>query len=317
MTDTKKSEQTFIEHILELKDRLLHSVLAIFIVFICIFPFANDVYEFIAAPLLNILPESTNLISVGIISPFLTPLKMALTFAMYIAMPYIFYQIWIFIAPALYRHEKKFIIPLTISTAILFYSGVLFSFYIVLPVIFGFLVAAGPSIVNFSPDIQHYLDFLLKVSFAFGIAFEVPIATIILIKFKMATVEGLRRNRSYVIIGAFILGMLLTPPDIISQTMIAVPMWLLFEVGLFIAPKIVNIKPDDHEIAGDGDDIDDVDDVVEDTDSDDEDDDDTPKAKTKSATGNTKPDNEWNDDPDDFDDDDFDDISDWDGKVTR
>lgn len=303
MTPTERREQTFVEHILELKDRLLHSVLAIFIVFICIFPFANDVYEFIAAPLLDILPDSTNLIAVGIISPFLTPLKMALTFAMYIAMPYIFYQIWLFIAPALYRHEKKFIIPLTISTAILFYSGVLFSFYIVLPVIFGFLTAAGPSVVNFSPDIQHYLDFLLKVSFAFGIAFEVPIATIILIKFRIATVEGLRKNRSYVIMGAFVVGMILTPPDIISQIMIAIPMWLLFEVGLFVAPKIVNIKPQSQD-----DEVDEADEV-------DEVDEDTVKSN-KNNTDNTKTDG-WNDDPDDFGDDDFNDISDWDGKVTK
>jgi len=229
---------TFIQHLVELRDKLLHSVIAILVIFIGIFPFANEVYAFIAAPIIGVLPTDTNIIAIGVISPFLTPLKMALIFAVYLAMPYLLFQVWSFIAPALYKHERRLILPLVVSSTILFYAGLLFSFYVVFPVIFGFLVSIGPNIVDFTPDIQYYLDFVLKVSFAFGVAFEVPIATILLIMFGITTVETLKKNRPYVIIGAFALGMILTPPDIISQTLIAIPMWLLFEAGLIFAPLI-------------------------------------------------------------------------------
>ncbi len=234
---------TFIQHLVELRDKLLHSVIAILLVFAGIFPFANEVYSFIAAPILNVLPSDSNIIAIGVISPFLTPLKMALIFSVYATMPFLLYQVWSFIAPALYKHEKQMILPLVISSTILFYAGLLFSFYIVFPVIFGFLSSIGPSIVDFTPDIQYYLDFVLKVSFAFGVAFEVPIATILLIIFGVTTVEKLKKNRPYIIIGAFVLGMLLTPPDIISQTLIAVPMWLLFEAGLIFAPMFKRSVP--------------------------------------------------------------------------
>lgn len=239
-----KKEMTFVQHLVELRDKLLHSVIAILLIFIGIFPFANEVYGFIAAPIINVLPTDTNIIAIGVISPFLTPLKMALIFAVYAAMPYLLYQIWSFIAPALYKHEKQMIVPLIVSSTILFYAGILFSFYVVFPVIFGFLSSIGPSVVDFTPDIQYYLDFVLKVSFAFGIAFEVPIATILLIMFGVTTVENLKKNRPYVIIGAFVLGMLLTPPDIISQTLIAIPMWLLFEAGLIFAPMFQRKTPE-------------------------------------------------------------------------
>ena len=242
-SERKKEEMTFVQHLIELRDKLLHSVIAILIVFLGIFPFANEVYSFIAAPIINVLPADTNIIAIGVISPFLTPLKMSLIFAVYLAMPYLLYQIWSFIAPALYKHERQMIIPLIVSSTILFYAGILFSFYVVFPVIFGFLSSIGPSIVDFTPDIQYYLDFVLKVSFAFGIAFEVPIATILLIMFGITTVEKLKNNRPYVIIGAFILGMLLTPPDIISQVLIAIPMWLLFEAGLIFAPMFKRKNP--------------------------------------------------------------------------
>ena len=211
-----------------------------------LFPFANEIYTFIAAPIVQAIPGS-NLIAIGVISPFLTPLKMSLILAVYIAMPYLLYQIWIFAAPALYRHEKKLILPLVVSSALLFYTGLLFSFYIVFPVIFNFLSTVGPSSVDFAPDIQYYLDFILKVSFAFGVAFEVPIATILLIMFGVTTAEKLKKNRAYIIIGSFVLGMILTPPDIISQFLIAIPMWLLFEAGLifstFFKVRINNKTP--------------------------------------------------------------------------
>ena len=239
-------EMTFVQHLVELRDILLRSVIAILVVFISLFPFANEVYSFIAAPIISALPEGGNIIAIGVISPFLTPLKMALIMAVYIAMPYLLYQIWKFIAPALYKREKQMVLPLVVSSTILFYAGLLFSFYVVFPVIFGFLSDIGPSTVDFTPDIQYYLDFVLKVSFAFGVAFEVPIATILLIMFGATTIENLKKNRPYVVIGAFILGMLLTPPDIISQTLIAIPMWLLFEAGLIFAP-LFSRKDDESE----------------------------------------------------------------------
>ncbi len=235
----EKSQQlekmSIVQHLVELRSALLRSVIAIVIFFLVLFPFADDIYTFIAAPIVQAIPGS-NLIAIGVISPFLTPLKMSLILAIYIAMPYLLYQLWSFTAPALYRQEKKLIMPLVISSTILFYIGLLFSFYIVFPVIFTFLSSVGPESVDFAPDIQYYLDFILKVSFAFGVAFEVPIATILLIMFGATTAERLKKNRAYIIIGSFALGMILTPPDVISQILIAIPIWLLFEVGLFFAP---------------------------------------------------------------------------------
>jgi sec-independent protein translocase protein TatC len=242
----KLKKMPIVQHLVELRSALLRSVIAIVIFFLMLFPFANEIYTFIAAPIVQAIPGS-NLIAIGVISPFLTPLKMSLILAVYIAMPYLLYQIWIFAAPALYRHEKKLILPLVVSSALLFYTGLLFSFYIVFPVIFNFLSSVGPSSVDFAPDIQYYLDFILKVSFAFGVAFEVPIATILLIMFGVTTAEKLKKNRAYIIIGSFVLGMILTPPDIISQFLIAIPMWLLFEAGLifsaFFKVRIKNKTP--------------------------------------------------------------------------
>ena len=242
----KLKKMNIVQHLVELRSALLRSVIAIVIFFLMLFPFANEIYTFIAAPIVQAIPGS-NLIAIGVISPFLTPLKMSLILAVYIAMPYLLYQIWIFAAPALYRHEKKLILPLVVSSALLFYTGLLFSFYIVFPVIFNFLSSVGPSSVDFAPDIQYYLDFILKVSFAFGVAFEVPIATILLIMFGVTTAEKLKKNRAYIIIGSFVLGMILTPPDIISQFLIAIPMWLLFEAGLifsaFFKVRINNKTP--------------------------------------------------------------------------
>jgi|TARA_B110000483_G_scaffold119549_1_gene144407 sec-independent protein translocase protein TatC len=242
----KLKKMPIVQHLVELRSALLRSVIAIVIFFLMLFPFANEIYTFIAAPIVQAIPGS-NLIAIGVISPFLTPLKMSLILAVYIAMPYLLYQIWIFAAPALYRHEKKLILPLVVSSALLFYTGLLFSFYIVFPVIFNFLSSVGPSSVDFAPDIQYYLDFILKVSFAFGVAFEVPIATILLIMFGVTTAEKLKKNRAYIIIGSFVLGMILTPPDIISQFLIAIPMWLLFEAGLifsaFFKVRINNKTP--------------------------------------------------------------------------
>ena len=233
MTDQKNSMEKLplVQHLIELRRSLLRSVIAIAIFFVVLFPFADEIYNFIAAPIVQAIPGS-NLIAIGVISPFLTPLKMSLILSIYIAMPYLLYQLWLFIAPALYRHEKRLILPLVISSTILFYAGLVFSFYVVFPVIFGFLASVGPDSVNFAPDIQYYLDFILKVSFAFGVAFEVPVVTILLIVFGVTTPQKLKKNRSFIIIGSFVIGMVLTPPDVISQFLIAIPIWLLFEAGL-------------------------------------------------------------------------------------
>ena len=236
MSEKRQQEKMpIVQHLVELRRALLRSVIAVLIFFLVLFPFADGIYTFIAAPIMQAIPGS-NLIAIGVISPFLTPLKMSLVLAIYIAMPYLLYQLWMFTAPALYRHEKKLIMPLVISSTILFYTGLLFSFYAVFPVIFNFLSSVGPESVDFAPDIQYYLDFILKVSFAFGVAFEVPVATILLIMFGATTAERLKKNRAYIIIGSFVLGMVLTPPDVISQILIAIPIWLLFEAGLFFSP---------------------------------------------------------------------------------
>ena len=224
-----------VQHLLELRSALLKSIVVITIFFTALFPFSDEIYSFIAVPILAVIPSS-NLIAIGVISPFLTPLKMSLILAIYLALPYLLFKLWQFTAPALYQHEKKLVLPLVISSTVLFYSGIFFAFYIVFPVIFNFLSTVGPSSVEFAPDIQHYLDFILKVSFAFGVAFEVPIATILVIMLNVTTVSQLKKNRSYIVIGAFVIGMVLTPPDVISQILIAIPIWLLFEVGLLFAP---------------------------------------------------------------------------------
>ena len=236
MTDQKYSMEKLplVQHLIELRRSLLRSVIAITIFFVVLFPFADEIYNFIAAPIVQAIPGS-NLIAIGVISPFLTPLKMSLILAIYIAMPYLLYQLWMFVAPALYRHEKRLVLPLVVSSTLLFYAGIVFSFYIVFPVIFGFLAGVGPDSVNFAPDIQYYLDFILKVSFAFGVAFEVPVVTILLIIFGVTTPQKLKKNRSYIIIGSFVIGMILTPPDVISQFLIAIPIWLLFEAGLIFS----------------------------------------------------------------------------------
>ena len=238
-----KNKMPIVQHLVELRNTLLRSIIAIALIFAALFPFSEDIYSFIAAPILAVIPGS-NLIAIGVISPFLTPLKMSLILAIYLALPYLLFKIWQFTAPALYQHEKKLVLPLVISSTVLFYAGLFFAFYIVFPVIFNFLSSVGPTSVEFAPDIQYYLDFILKVSFAFGVAFEVPVATILLIMFNVTTVGQLKKNRPYIIIGAFVIGMLLTPPDVISQILIAIPIWLLFEAGLMFAPMFKVRKND-------------------------------------------------------------------------
>ncbi len=230
-----EQQQPLISHLVELRDRLLRAVLAVLLVALCLFPFANDLYLFLSEPLMRHLPETSSMIATEVASPFLTPFKLTLSTAIMIAVPYLLYQLWSFVAPGLYDHERKLVFPLIFASTVLFFLGIAFAFYVVFPLIFAFLTQAAPEGVAVMTDISSYLDFVLKLFFAFGLAFEVPIATLLLIWTGASTVESLTEKRPYVIVGAFVVGMLLTPPDVISQTLLALPVWLLFELGLFSA----------------------------------------------------------------------------------
>lgn len=230
--------QPLVEHLIELRTRLLHSIVAVLIIFLPLFYFANELYAYISKPLRAYLPEGTSMIATEVASPFLTPFKLTLVLSIFIAIPYILHQLWSFIAPGLYTNEKKLAIPLLVSSVILFYAGICFAFFVVFPLIFGFFTSAAPEGVTVMTDINRYLDFVLKLFFAFGIAFEIPIATVLLVSTGASTVKSLRSKRPYVIVGCFVVGMLLTPPDVISQLLLAVPMWILFELGIIFSTLI-------------------------------------------------------------------------------
>lgn len=237
-------EQPFVVHLIELRDRLLRVVVVVVVIFLGLFAFANDLYTFMAEPLLRHMPEGTNMIATEVASPFLTPFKLTLVTSIFLCIPFILYQGWAFIAPGLYKNEKKLVMPLLVSSTLLFYLGMAFAYYVVFPLVFGFLTGIVPTGVEMMTDISRYLDFVLKMFFAFGFAFEVPIATILVIWTGLTTPESLASKRAYIIVAAFVIGMLLTPPDIISQTLLALPMWILFELGLVMA-KIY--KPEQQE----------------------------------------------------------------------
>lgn len=227
--------QSFISHLLELRDRLLRMILGITLLLLAIFPFANQIYSFVAKPLISLLPAGTQMIATQVASPFLTPFKLSFVAAVFLAMPWILYQFWSFVAPGLYQHEKRLAVPLMVSSTLLFYLGMVFAYYIVFPLIFSFMVGTTPDGVAMMTDITAYLDFVLTLFFAFGVAFEVPVATFLLVMTGVVSAEALVQKRPYVIVGAFVIGMFLTPPDMFSQTLLAVPMWLLFEAGVFFA----------------------------------------------------------------------------------
>ena len=237
-TQTEEEGQPLIEHLIELRNRILHALVAILIVFLPLFYFANDLYAFISRPLRQFLPEGATMIATEVASPFLTPFKLSLVLAIFIAIPYILHQIWSFVAPGLYSNERRVALPLLTSSILLFYAGIAFAFYVVFPLVFGFFTSVAPEGVTIMTDINRYLDFVLKLFFAFGIAFEIPIATMLLIWTGATDAKSLKRKRPYVIIGCFIVGMLLTPPDVISQILLAVPMWLLFEIGIIFSAII-------------------------------------------------------------------------------
>ena len=240
-------EAPLIDHLVELRNRLLRIVLATFIIFGPLYYFANDLYSILSIPLRAALPEGTNMIATHVASTFLAPFKLTLVLAIFLAIPYILYQIWSFIAPALYKHEKRLAIPLLVSSICLFYTGVAFAYFVVFPLAFAFFAATSPEGVTMMTDINSYLDFVLKLFIAFGFAFEIPIATVLMVKTGMTTVESLVEKRPYVILGCFVIGMLLTPPDVISQTLLALPMWILFEVGIVCSRWMMptNNKPSD------------------------------------------------------------------------
>ena len=242
-----EKELGFIGHLIELRDRLLRSVLVVLAVFVVLFSFANDIYHILALPLVENLPEGGSMIATGVISPFLTPIKLAFIVSIFIAFPYLIFEAWAFVAPGLYKHEKKLALPLLVSSALLFYVGILFAYFVVLPNVFIFMMSMAIDGVNHAPDITYYLDFALKLFFAFGIAFEVPVATILLVLSGITTPDSLSEKRPYIIVGAFIFGMLLTPPDPASQVMLALPMWLLFELGLMLSRLIKKKDNEDDE----------------------------------------------------------------------
>lgn len=232
---TMETESGLVAHLVEMRDRLLRVVLAVLVLFLALISFANPLYEMLAAPLMAHLPEGGTMIATGVASPFLTPFKLTLVLSIFVAVPFILYQAWMFIAPGLYKHEKRLVFPLLFSSTLLFYLGVVFAYYVVFPIVFGFFTSVAPGGVAVMTDISAYLDFVLKMFFAFGIAFEVPIATILLIWSGVASRESLSAKRPYIIVAAFVIGMLLTPPDVISQSLLAVPMILLFELGLLFS----------------------------------------------------------------------------------
>ena len=240
-------EESFISHLIELRDRLLRAVIVVLIVFIPCAIFSGRLFTVLAAPMLSALSTDGTMISTEVAGPFLVPLKFAFALSIAIAIPYLLYQIWSFVAPGLYENEKRLAFPLLLSSTLLFYCGVAFAYFVVFPIMFAFFPSVAPMGIEVTPDINHYLGFVLKLFFAFGIAFEVPIATILVIKAGITTREKLAAKRRYVVLGAFVLGMLLTPPDIFSQSMLALPMWLLFETGLFMSRYFGPSKDEEEE----------------------------------------------------------------------
>ena len=243
-TDT---ERPIVSHLVELRQRLLKIFIGTGAIFLVLFPFANPIYNYLSAPLTQYLPQGASMVAIEVASPFLTPFKMTMLLALVIAVPLIFYQLWGFVAPGLYHNEKRVAMPLLFSSTLLFYAGMAFAYFVAFPLMFAFFTSVAPQGVTVMTDIGRYLDFVVKIFFAFGAAFEVPVVTLVLVRAGSTTVENLARKRPYIIVGAFVLGMVLTPPDIISQVLLAVPIWLLFELGLLLARLV---EPGDKSASG-------------------------------------------------------------------
>ncbi len=229
------TSESLIAHLIELRTRLLHSVIALLLIFVCLFPWASDLYALLAQPLLAKLPKGGQMIATDVITPFIVPLKVALMTAFLIALPYLLYQVWRFVAPGLYEHEKRLIVPLIAASVLLFFCGMAFAYFVVFPVVFGFITASAPVGVAVMTDIDKYLSFVLSMFMAFGITFQVPVAVVLLVRMGMVSIAKLREIRPYVVVGAFVIGAIFTPPDVVSQFMLAVPLWLLYEAGIVVA----------------------------------------------------------------------------------
>ena len=235
-SDTEEQAQMgFIEHLVELRQRVIHSLIAVCIAFLSMVFFANDLYALFSKPMRDLLPADTSMIATDITAPFLAPFKLVFILSFFVAMPYILHQVWRFISPGLYAHERKIAFPLLLSSIILFYLGVSFAYFIVLPLMLTFFTTAGPIEIKLAPDINLYLNLALKLFLTFGLTFEIPIATLLLVWSGITDVKSLKEKRPYIIVGCFVIGMLLTPPDVLSQTLLALPMWFLFELGIFFA----------------------------------------------------------------------------------
>lgn len=234
----QEPEATFISHLFELRDRLLRVVLAVLLVFLGLFPFAGRIYTYLSDPIAKLLPEGTSMIATGIADPFLIPFKLVLMVSLLIALPYVLYQLWSFVAPGLYKHERRLAIPLLVSSVLLFYAGMAFAYFVVFKMIFAFFIGIAPEGIAVMPDIGYYLDFVLMLFLAFGLAFETPVATVMVVSAGLISADDLARKRPYVVIVALVVGMLLTPPDVVSQILLAVPIWILFEVGIVFARLI-------------------------------------------------------------------------------
>ncbi|SFN50460.1 sec-independent protein translocase protein TatC [Izhakiella capsodis] len=227
--------QPLISHLIELRKRLLNCIIAVVVIFFCLLYFSNDIYHLVASPLIRQLPHGASMIATGVASPFLTPIKLTVVVSVFLAVPIILYQIWAFVAPALYRHERQLIMPLLFSSTLLFYIGVSFAYFVVFPIAFGFFSKTAPQGVMIATDISNYLDFVMTLFMAFGVSFEVPIAIVLLCWSGVTSPEDLKKKRPYILVGAFVVAMFLTPPDVFSQTLLAIPMYMLFEIGVFFS----------------------------------------------------------------------------------
>ena len=238
---------TLIDHLVELRNRLLKAALSVFLVFACLAYFAQDIYGLMSRPLISVLPEGAQMIATDVASPFFAPFKLTMVLSFFIAIPYVLYQIWAFVAPGLYKNERKLVAPLMFSSTLLFYGGIAFSYFVIFPLAFPFFIGIAPEGVVISTDINSYLNFILKLFFAFGVSFQIPIAIILLCWTGFTTPASLREKRPYVIVGVFVVGMLMTPPDPISQTLLAVPMWLLFELGVVVGGLYASSDEDEEQ----------------------------------------------------------------------
>lgn len=248
-TDIDAREQSFLSHLVELRARLLRAVLAVLGVFVCLVPFANRIYALLAAPLLAKLPEGAQMVAIDVASPFFAPIKLAFFVALMLAMPVVLYQVWAFVAPGLYRNEQRLARPLLVSATLLFYGGCAFAYFLVLPVVFGFLTGVAPIGVAVMTDISRYLDFVLVLFLAFGFSFEVPVAVVILVSLGWVSIEQLKNARSYVIVAAFIVAAVITPPDVVSQLMLAIPMCILYEIGIIVARMLARHPAEPADVA--------------------------------------------------------------------